>query len=408
MGKQKSFIIVGSTFLAFIIVLVAASLLTKNIKETEIRFIDEKYYMEVGSVKALAPNIYAGGDLKEDVILNYTVEGGNAISIEDGTYSSGSGLLFDWVVLENVSGETKERHTGVPYHEEDVITMGTDGYWYINGQKTKTAVKEGQSEEDIPNIFAKSTEKTNFLCYILNGIQTDILYRQDVKPVRDEATGNWFIDGKDTGYSYKGTQVTISALSVGEVTLKATGVVAGKEVSVSTVIEICLPNPKSLSLNYIDDTIVIKKGTSFDIDYKVEAHANAVAEPLQYVNVTDSSRSDSKNILQISGVAVTAPEAGKFEVKIAVDRSAFSEIGQYNGISKYLDIIVLDTTDEQITLINNARLAISEIEDLTGDEKLGKIVSARILVELVEEANKEAITNLSDLEKAEDRYLENE
>ena len=334
MGKQKSFIMVGLTFLGVMLFIIILGLVTKNIKKTRIEFTNTNYYLEIGSTRALAPNIYAGGELKENIVLKYTVDKQNIISFEEGTYAE-------------------------------------------NGDK-----------------------------FVLNGIQTDIPYDANITPVRNESTKTWFINGKDTGYTYEGIQITIKALSVGEITLKATGTVNGETFELTTKITVCLPNPKSLDLNYIDDTAIVKKGSSFTVDYKVKA-PNTIAQPLQSVTLTDASRSSLKNILVIENTKVTCPETGKFAVKVSVNKEAFSEIGIYEGIYKTFNIIVLDTTDEQIKAINDAREAIAALGTIENNpEDIAKVESARVLVDLIEEANLEAVTNLELLTKAE-KKIEN-
>ena len=73
MGKQKSFIIVGSTFAGIILLIVLVALITREIKETKCNFEAQTYALEVGKSKALAPTIYAGGVVK-DIDFKYTTD----------------------------------------------------------------------------------------------------------------------------------------------------------------------------------------------------------------------------------------------------------------------------------------------------------------------------------------------
>ena len=123
MGKQKSFIIVGSTFVAIILLIILASVITKGIKETKCSFEAEVYAMEVGKSKALAPTLYAGG-VVENVEFEYTADKEGIIEILEGTYSSGAASVYCWVFAEtNNNGEVVEKESYIPHNEDDVISI---------------------------------------------------------------------------------------------------------------------------------------------------------------------------------------------------------------------------------------------------------------------------------------------
>lgn len=405
MGKQKSFIIVGSTFVGVILLIILVSLITKGIKETKCSFESQTYAMEVGKSKALAPTLYAGGAV-EHVELEYVAETEGVIEILEGTYSSGASSVYCWVFAEpNANGEIIEKESYIPHHEEDKISI-KDGYWYINDTKTTCKAEKDYAGEDLNAYATRSISPKSITCFILNGIQTDILYDKTIVPERNEATGTWFINGKDTGYSYKGLHVTIVAKTVGTTVITAKGVVNGDPVSASTTIQVCLPNPKTIATEYLDNTVVINLNQEIKLDkFEVKAKAESVSKPAQDVTYTlvgsPAGATLNENVFK-------ATEAGEYKVRIAAAKSAFTEgIGQYESVNTTVKVIVLDTTIEQILLISQARSAIEKInaaQDI--DEIKSLVTSARILVNSVLESNQSAITNLKTLENAEKRLTE--
>ena len=186
MGKQKSFIIVGSTFVGIILLIVLVALITRGIKDTKCNFETQLYAIEVGKSKALAPTIYAGGVVK-DIDFTYTTDKEGIITILEGTYSSGAASVHCWVFTEP---NEAEKESYVPHNEEDVISI-KDGYWYINNTKTICKASSDYAGEDLNAYATRSVEPRSVMCYILNGIQTDIPFDENVIPVRDQATVTW-------------------------------------------------------------------------------------------------------------------------------------------------------------------------------------------------------------------------
>lgn len=396
MGKQKSFIIVGSTFAGIILLIVLVALITRGIKETKCNFEAQTYALEVGKSKALAPTIYAGGVVK-DIDFEYTTDTPGVISILEGTYSSGAASVHCWVFTEP---NEAEKESYIPHNEEDVISI-KDGYWYINDTKTICKASSDYAGKDLKAYATRSVEPRSVMCYILNGIQTDIPYDKNVAPVRDQATGNWFINGKDTGYTYKGFQVTIIGEGVGSTQLTATGIVDGEEVTATTTVQVCLPNPKTVVTSYIDNAIVTNVNKEIKIeDYEVQAKSDSLSKPSQ--DVTFTLVGQPENVTLTDGV-VKATAAGEYKVRIAAARSSFTEgIGQYEAVNVTVKVIVLDTTDEQIELIELARTAIENIGTVEDTEACRELVAAaREAVSKVLENNVSGITNIETLEKAE-------
>ena len=400
MGKQKSFIIVGSTFAGIILLIVLISLITKGIKETKCLFEAEVYAMEVGKVKALAPTLYAGG-VVEDVEFTYTAETSGVIEILEGTYSSGTASVFCWVFSEpDANGKIQDKESYIPHDENDVISI-KDGYWYINDTKTICKAENDHAGEDLNSYATRSVEPRSVVCYILNGLQTDIPYNKEVAPVRNESTGTWFINGVDTGYTYKGIQATIIGKAVGTTKVTAKGMIDGKEVSATTTINVCLPNPASISVSYIDNTIITNLNTGVTIDkYEVKAKSSSVAAPKQDVEIKIVNGTEA---ITLNDSIVKITEAGTYRVRIQALKSSFTEgIGQYESVNATITIIALDTTDEQIELIEAARVAIESIGTVSDTEECRALVlAARAAVEKVLETNISGITNIETLTKAE-------
>ena len=405
MGKQKSFIIVGSTFVGIILLIVLISLITKGLKDTKCLFESEIYAMEVGKAKALAPTLYAGG-VVEDVEFVYTAEKADVVEILEGTYSSGAASVYCWVFSEpNENGEIKDKESYIPHDETDVISI-KDGYWYINDVKTICEAESNHEGEDLNSYATRSVEPRSVNCYILNGVQTDIPYDANVAPERNESTGTWFINGKDTGYTYKGIQVTIIGKNVGTTKITAKGIIDGKEIEATTTIQVCLPNPASISLSYIDETIVTNLNKNVEINgYEVKAKASSIMAPKQDVEFRVVNGTEA---IVLNGNVVTISAAGSYKVRLSAVRASFTEgIGQYQSVTATVNIIVLDTTDEQIELIEAARVAIESIGTVADTPECRALVeAARAAVNNVLESNLSGITNLETLTKAEKR-LEN-
>lgn len=400
MGKQKSFIIVGSTFIGIILLIILVSLITKGIKETRCVFEAEKYAIEVGKVKALAPTLYAGG-VVEDVEFTYTSETEGIVEILEGTYSSGTASVYCWVFSEpDANGNIQDKESYIPHDENDVISI-KDGYWYINDTKTSCKAESDHVGEDLNSYATRSIEPRSVVCYILNGIQTDIPFNKEITPVRNESTGTWFVNDVDTGYTYKGIQATIIAKAVGTTKVTAKGIIDGKEVSATTTVVVSLPNPASISLSYIDSTIVTNLNKSVSIDgFEVKAKPSSLASPKQDVEYRVVNGTDA---ISLNGNVVTITATGTYRVRLSALKSSFTEgIGQYESVNATVSIIVLDTTDEQIELIENARVAIENIGTVTDTVECRALVAAaREAVNKVLESNISGVTNLDTLQKAE-------
>lgn len=395
MGKQKSFIIVGSSFLALILIIILVSVITRGLKDTRCAFDAENYPIEIGQTKALAPNLYAGG-VVNNLDFEYTVDKEGIINIEKGTYSSGAAEKYVWVFSEiNEEGKVVEQPTFVPHNEDDEITI-VDGYWCINGEKTNCKPLKDYSAmgEDLNAYATRSVNPSSVNCFILNGIQTDIPYKKDIVPVRNEETKTWFIEGEDTKIKYTGIQVTITAQNIGSVTLTAKGIIDGKEVVASTVIQVCLPNPNSISHSYIDNSVVVNVNETFKLDqYEVNGKATSVAKPLQ--DVTYTAVGNPEGVTINSDGSIVSTTTGTFKVRIAVPRESFTiGIGKYESINTTITVIVLNTSEEQIDLINQAKKAISEIGFVENKpESIALVNAATEIVKLIEEANIVGITN---------------
>lgn len=401
MGKQKSFIIVGSTFVAVILLIILASVITKGIKETKCSFEAEVYAMEVGKSKALAPTLYAGG-VVENVEFEYTADKEGIIEILEGTYSSGAASVYCWVFAEtNNNGEIVEKESYIPHNEDDVISI-KDGYWCINDVKTSCKAEKDYAGEDLNAYATRSISPKSINCFILNGVQTSIPYDKEITPERNASTGTWFINGKDTGYTYKGLQVTIVAKKVGTAVVTAKGIVDGDAVVATTTVQVCLPNPKTIVTDYVDDTVIVNVNKDLTIDkYEVKGKSGSIANPSQEVTYTlvgsPAEASLNNNVFKAS-------VAGEYKVRIAAVRSSFTEgIGQYETVNVTVKVIVLDTTDEQVELIESARTYIEKINTAEASELEAIVKEARALVNNVLETNQAAITNLKTLENAEKR-----
>lgn len=376
MGKQKSFIIVGSTFAGIIILILLFALITSGIKKTKFEFQTTKYVLEVGKKQSLGPTIYAGGDSKKfDMELSYTVDDDSILDIQLGAYSSGTTDVYCWGFTEvNSNGEEEEKESRIPYDENDVISI-VDGYWYVNNVNTYIKPSKEYSDDEIKTISGKTKKLVSASCYIFNGVQSTIRYFSDDVVERNEATGNWVVNGKDTGYTYKGIYVTITGKKNGVATLTASGNVKDKVVSTSTEIQVVNPNPNALKTEYIDDTVLVAVGKQFTVEnYKVVGASDSVAEPIQDVNY--SLIGDSTGISKDSNNVFKATEAGTYRIKLSVPKTSFNkELGQEKTITITVTIIAIDCDDESIKKLEEARQKIANLGEITNTEECKTLVA---------------------------------
>lgn len=406
MGKQKSFIIVGSTFAGIIILILLFALITSGIKKTKFEFQDSEYILEVGKKQSLGPTIYAGGDAKniEDIQLEYTVDNNEVLDIQQGAYSYGSIDVYCWGFTEvNAAGETVVKESRIPYDENDVISI-VDGSWYVNNVNTFVEAEKEYSAEEIKSISGKTEKLIPASCYIFNGVQSKIRYFEDDLVERNEATGNWFINGVDTGYTYKGIYVTITGKKNGTTELTVSGIINKKLVSTKATIEVVNPNPSSLKVNYLDNTLFVAVNKEFKVeDYKVVAANNSVAEPLQ--NITYSIVGEGSGINKDSNNVFKATEEGTYRIKLTVPKSSFNKkLGQEQSINLTLTVVAIDCTEESIQLLEDARQKIANLGTFENtDEYKALVVEAR---EVVNNALKAINIDANDSEKVA-KYITN-
>lgn len=375
MGKQKSFIIVGTSFAALIILILLFSLVIKGIKKTSFKFEASKYVVEIGKSKALGPTIYAGGEVKGNIELEYIVDKEGIIEIKQGTYAIGSTNVYCWCFVEtNSQGQTVEKETNIPYNEKDEITI-ENGYWFINGENTNVKAENNYSGEELESHITRTVEPKSVNCYILNGNQTTIPYSNKDVLTRDETSGNWFINGEDTGYTYKGIHITILGVEEGTINLTAKGVIDGEEQSATTTIQICKPNPQSLNVKYIDNTVFVAVDEQFKLDnYSVIAKEGAITEPVQ--DVTYSFVGNKDGIINENNV-FKATKEGTYRIKLTIPESSFTVgLGQINTISSTVIVIVINSSKENVEKIEKARLAISEIGMVENTEECRNLVAS--------------------------------
>lgn len=361
MGKQKSFIIVGITFLSVIIILLLIPFFTKFFKETSCSFEANEYTMIVGEERALAPNIYASGKVDYSD-FEFEVEDENIIDLKTGTYSKGSNEVHCWMFVEyDTNGEKITQKSKIPYNESDEITV-QNGNWFINGVDTKLKALKEYTEEDIEFCSQSSTEEADKItsqCYILNGVQTTIPYIENVEPVRDEESGNWFVNGRDTGYTYKGIQVTVTAKAVGQSKITLVGNIAGKEYIVSTTIKVICPDPDRIVLNetYENSIKFVNKGEKFSFDYTVYAAEGAEGEPLQTVEYTISDAkaadsSSSKSPISQTNGEFSADEYGIAKVRLTANGNPSQK--DKKSVTVYVVVLPEGTSQDDITKLHEA------------------------------------------------------
>lgn len=391
MGKQKSFIIVSLSFIGFILIILLVKVITSGTKETNIEFLSQEYVMEVGKEKSLAPEVYASGDVS-DLDFNFTTDRPDIISLSTGTYSKGIAAVTCWSFTElDENGVSQTIDTRYPYNQNDKITI-TEGYWTINGEKTTYKAMRDYAPADIEKHAGPTASEVQIECYILNGIQTTYPFSESTKPERNEETGTWFINGQDTGYTYRGIQVTIKGQSIGSAKLTMTGKIKGKEYSASTTIKVANPDPASVTLDdkYNNGLIYVQKGLPFTIDYKVNAKEGSISNPLQDVDY----RIKDSTIVSYTNNTLMANELGNTTVTLTASRSSFV-IGKYETRSITATVIVVETLDDElIAKINNAYNAISEIGTVTkSDKSKEKLDNAKAAIEALQAFNDEYANN---------------
>ena len=140
MGKQKSFIIVGSTFIGIILLIILVSVITRGIKDTKCNFEASLYSIEIGKSKALTPTLYAGGVVKE-MDFTYTAETERVLATVPIGYADGYSRALSSKANMIVNGhyapvvgrvcmdQLMIDVTGIPNVKmgTEVIVVGTDG-----------------------------------------------------------------------------------------------------------------------------------------------------------------------------------------------------------------------------------------------------------------------------------------
>lgn len=396
MGKQKSYIMVGSVFLAFILLMLLVTIITSNVKDTKITFDSDTYTVEIGTSRALTPTIYAGGKSMDDAEFIYVAGDKSVIDLQAGCFAAGDALVDCWAFVEaKADGSPETKLSNTPYNEDDVITVGEDLYWYVNGVKTRSKANKQYTEDEISHIVSKAPNTIN--CFYLNGEPTKIPYDKNVTPVRNESTGTWFINGVDTEVKYQSIPATITGLKLGTSKVTMTAKIGGKEFNLEVTVKVCAPDPTGIEVNYIDTTKVVSLNSEFTIDYKV------LSKSENYDAIQDVKYS-CPNGLKLKDGVFTAEKAGTYSVTVTVLESSF-QLGTSKNISKVVKVIVVDTTDEQVELIEAARVAINAIGTLVEtDECKARYEAAKEAVAKVLEENLVAITNIKKYEAAQNKF----
>ena len=104
-------------------------LITSGLKTTKIKFESTSINVALGRSRGIAPVIYAGGNIGEDIVLEYTIlSGEDVIDITPGTYSKGYSTKHTWAFYElNSEGEEITKESSIPYDPEDEISI-RDGF----------------------------------------------------------------------------------------------------------------------------------------------------------------------------------------------------------------------------------------------------------------------------------------
>lgn len=416
MGKQKSFILVGSVFAGFIILMLLLTIISRNIKDTKIAFESEVYYVEIGKTRGLTPIIFAGGDVADDMTFSYTVEDSSIINMESGYASHGSYAVDCWVFNDfDENGDPVQKISQTPWHADDVVTVQeVDGvlYWHVNGVKTINKAQKMYTDEEIKKMVSKKSIEIN--CYFLNGEPTNIPYIAGVTPVRNESTKTWFIDGVDTEISYENcAPISLEGLKLGTTKITLTFTSEGKEFVISTNICVCEPDPVKIVSNCIDNTVVTNVGTSISLDYKILGNSD-IMDPNQEVTY---SVNNGKGVLihNQENNTFSADVPGVYSVRISVPATSF-HIAKPQIMSVLVTVIVLDTTDEQVKIIEDTRAAIENIVPYTAsnvEEFKTTFLAAKALYDQINEENKtievsgfplDVITNKKAYTEAETKY----
>lgn len=415
-GKQKSFVIVLFSFIVIIALVLLIPVFVSGSKKTIVKFQTAEYLVEVGKTRALAPDIYAGGKVK-NADFTYSVENESIADVLMGSYSYGSNQIKVWVFTEIRKNSRNEdeviEQTGLPYFEGDVVTV-KDNYWYINDVKTTCTALRNYSEEEI-NEIAVPVDGISYNCFIFNGNLSKIPYDETKTPIRNEETGTWFIDGKDTGFTYKGVQCTIITKACGKTTLTMNGKIEGKEYTAKTTINVLSPDPASMVSTLTGDTMQThtidgKVYNFIKINEEIKENHTISSKTELYSPLQDVTYSFSaKDILSEfdSEGSTKGLKAGKCTITVRVPKSSF-KLGADTTIKETHNVIVIDGDNELINKIVEACGLISvannfnkELKVKTNLEFKTAVDNARAAVNVLGQVNEFAITNLSTLEKLE-------
>lgn len=407
MGKQKSFIIVGSTFLALIVIVLLASLIGSG-KKSKCFFAADTYYVLKGSSIDLAPEVTTAGRIKK-CEFQYQLNKPNIALVESGTSSTTDKNMDCWVFLDSESSETI---SDFRVDDSDVITI-ENHYWCVNGKSTGIMPDRDYSEDEIyEHAVVKNVVKS---VWMLNGEETNYIYKEGITPVRDETSGHWFLEGVDTGYVYdKSIPATIEGIDYGEVELTATGTVNGKKVEAKTIIEVVHQDPKSITTDYINNTVYLAADSTLTLSYFVQGNSSDLDAPLQDVTYTYSSISGQPSGLGTvsdDGV-VTAIKEGSFNVIIKAKSSSF-RLGKVENIEVRIRINVIPHSKVEVEQLEKTRKAINDIGRVAyTPESKEKIDTASDLYNSLSEELKAYITKQekTTLDDAIERYqkLENQ
>ncbi len=376
MGKQKSFIIVGSVFLGLIVIILLVSLIGSG-KDNQCYFAADQYYVQKGHSIDLAPELSASGRIK-NYEFNYELDKNGIASVDMGTCSEVDKELNCWVFLEGEEDNIQEFPSDFLAHDQDDITI-ENGYWCINGESTNIKPEKNYNDEEITlHVTAKNVLKR---VWMLNGEVTDIIVKENVEPTRNE-NGNWFIEGVDTGIRYKTIPVTIEGLDYGKVTLTVHGKVNGKAVETTTVVEVVPQDPSTITSNYFHDTIYMVKGSSMEIEYTIYGQNLEEDLPLQDAKCTVSS-----NIARFDNKTVYAEETGTCNLYIKPNDSSY-HLGKIGTNRLTIKCYILESA-EDVQAIEDFRQKIQAIGDLNN-------VTATAEVKAKIDAAREAYDKLSE------------
>ncbi len=361
MGKAKSFIIVGSFFLALFIIILLVTLFSGG-NTVECYFSATSYYIEIDETRALVPEVVVGRKIS-NVKFDFSLSEENIVEVQMGSFAKKSGNVSCWTFVEMKNNEEIIKKTAIPYDSRDSIHI-EDDYWYINNIKTRIKAERSDYTQSEITQIAQTTEDST-MCWVLNGVATNIGCREEYEPVRGE-NGNWFIRGDDTGYTYEGMVVSITGLAIGKVVLTMTGELANKPIEISTTLDIILPDPASIVFDkeYPDNTLHIAKGESFEIGHTLKASEGKQYTPVQTVNYSI----DKTNLLTVTDGVFTAKEKGTVKLRIYAPASSFLK-NPSSSVTVTITIIILDVPDELVEEIVAIKNAIASIKTVNYDEK---------------------------------------